>query len=70
MSDAPAHHLFCLLGSMDSSKKTLPEILVVIQVSIYLWRIKYISSFRRGKYISEGNNINNTKQKFLCKINA
>lgn len=33
MSDAPAHHLFCLLGPIDSNKKTLPEVLVVIQVS-------------------------------------
>ncbi|XP_076664130.1 RNA cytidine acetyltransferase l(1)G0020 [Andrena cerasifolii] len=34
MSDAPAHHLFCLLGPVDSSRKTLPEILVVIQVCL------------------------------------
>lgn len=32
MSDAPAHHLFCLLGPVDPNKKALPEILVVIQV--------------------------------------
>ncbi|XP_063992726.1 RNA cytidine acetyltransferase [Diachasmimorpha longicaudata] len=34
MSDAPAHHLFCLLGPVDSNRKTLPEILVVIQVCL------------------------------------
>ncbi|XP_012219686.1 RNA cytidine acetyltransferase [Linepithema humile] len=34
MSDAPAHHLFCLLGPVDSNKKTLPEILVVLQVCL------------------------------------
>ena len=34
MSDAPAHHLFCLLGPVDSSRKTLPEILVVIQICL------------------------------------
>ncbi|XP_078046929.1 RNA cytidine acetyltransferase l(1)G0020 [Augochlora pura] len=34
MSDAPAHHLFCLLGPVDSNKKTLPEILVVIQICL------------------------------------
>ncbi|XP_072747429.1 RNA cytidine acetyltransferase [Anoplolepis gracilipes] len=34
MSDAPAHHLFCLLGPVDSNRKTLPEILVVLQVCL------------------------------------
>lgn len=33
MSDAPAHHIFCLLGPI-TKKDTLPEILVVIQVSL------------------------------------
>ncbi|KAK9872107.1 hypothetical protein WA026_016151 [Henosepilachna vigintioctopunctata] len=32
MSDAPAHHLFCLLGPISSNTKKLPEILVIIQV--------------------------------------
>jgi N-acetyltransferase 10 len=32
MSDAPAHHLFCLLGPVDPNQKSLPEVLVVIQV--------------------------------------
>ncbi|XP_034194946.2 RNA cytidine acetyltransferase l(1)G0020 [Osmia lignaria lignaria] len=34
MSDAPAHHLFCLLGPIDSNKKSLPEILAVIQICL------------------------------------
>ncbi|EZA60853.1 N-acetyltransferase [Ooceraea biroi] len=34
MSDAPAHHLFCLLGPVDSNKNTLPEILVVLQICL------------------------------------
>lgn len=34
MSDAPAHHLFCLLGPTDPKSKKLPEILVVIQVCL------------------------------------
>ncbi|KAH0557643.1 RNA cytidine acetyltransferase isoform X1 [Cotesia glomerata] len=34
MSDAPAHHLFCLLRSFDASSTSLPEILVVIQVCL------------------------------------
>lgn len=33
MSDAPAHHLFCLLGPI-SSKSALPEVLVFIQVCL------------------------------------
>lgn len=33
MSDAPAHHLFCLLGP-NLNKKNLPDILVVIQVCL------------------------------------
>ncbi|CAK9804768.1 RNA cytidine acetyltransferase [Anthophora plagiata] len=34
MSDAPAHHLFCLLGPIDSNKKILPEVLTVIQICL------------------------------------
>lgn len=37
MSDAPAHHLFCLLGPVDPKKKSLPEILVVLQVGIIIF---------------------------------
>lgn len=33
MSDAPAHHLFCLLGPIYKTDQ-LPEILVVIQVAL------------------------------------
>ena len=33
MSDAPAHHLFCLLGPIQR-KDQLPEILVVLQVAL------------------------------------
>ncbi|XP_065371708.1 RNA cytidine acetyltransferase [Calliphora vicina] len=33
MSDAPAHHLFCLLGPIQR-KDQLPEILVVVQVAL------------------------------------
>uniref|UniRef100_A0A1B0D2E7 RNA cytidine acetyltransferase n=1 Tax=Phlebotomus papatasi TaxID=29031 RepID=A0A1B0D2E7_PHLPP len=33
MSDAPAHHLFCLLGPI-AKKDALPEVLVVIQVCL------------------------------------
>lgn len=34
LSDAPAHHIFCLLGPVDKNKKSLPEILCVIQVCL------------------------------------
>ncbi|KAL6077347.1 N-acetyltransferase 10 [Balamuthia mandrillaris] len=34
MSDAPAHHLFVLLGPVDETQNTLPEVLTVIQVCL------------------------------------
>ncbi|PSN31816.1 RNA cytidine acetyltransferase [Blattella germanica] len=34
MSDAPAHHLYCLLGPVDPNQKSLPEVLVVIQICL------------------------------------
>ncbi|KAG1661551.1 RNA cytidine acetyltransferase [Nymphon striatum] len=34
LSDAPAHHLFCLLGPINSKKGAIPEILTVIQVCL------------------------------------
>ncbi|XP_073977279.1 RNA cytidine acetyltransferase l(1)G0020 isoform X2 [Rhodnius prolixus] len=34
MSDAPAHHLFCLLGPVDPKKTILPEVLCVIQICL------------------------------------
>uniref|UniRef100_A0A2P2M6G6 RNA cytidine acetyltransferase n=6 Tax=Rhizophora mucronata TaxID=61149 RepID=A0A2P2M6G6_RHIMU len=34
MADAPAHHLFILLGPVDESKNQLPDILCVIQVCL------------------------------------
>ncbi|XP_058006358.1 RNA cytidine acetyltransferase 1 isoform X2 [Hevea brasiliensis] len=34
MADAPAHHLFVLLGPVDESENKLPDILCVIQVSL------------------------------------
>ncbi|XP_027846110.1 RNA cytidine acetyltransferase isoform X1 [Aphis gossypii] len=34
MSDAPAHHLFCLLGPVDVNTKSLPEVLCVIQLCL------------------------------------
>lgn len=34
MSDAPAHHLFCLLGPVDPNRKAVPEVLCVVQVCL------------------------------------
>ncbi|KAG9458762.1 hypothetical protein H6P81_003270 [Aristolochia fimbriata] len=34
MADAPAHHLFVLLGPVDESKNRLPDILCVLQVCL------------------------------------
>ncbi|KAM0826019.1 hypothetical protein ACQ4PT_069157 [Festuca glaucescens] len=34
MADAPAHHLFVLLGTVDESENQLPDILCVIQVCL------------------------------------
>jgi len=34
LSDAPAHHLFCLLGPTDPDSAVLPEVLCVVQVCL------------------------------------
>jgi len=34
LSDAPAHHLFCLLGPIKDSSSSLPEVLCVLQVCL------------------------------------
>ncbi|CAG0894582.1 unnamed protein product [Cyprideis torosa] len=34
LSDAPAHHLFCLLPPIDPNKTSLPEVLCVLQVCL------------------------------------
>ena len=33
MADAPAHHLFALLGPLDETVNALPDVLAVAQVS-------------------------------------
>jgi N-acetyltransferase 10 len=38
MSDAPAHHLFVLLGPVDEKSNTLPEILCAVQVRLGVFR--------------------------------
>ncbi|XP_017775661.1 PREDICTED: RNA cytidine acetyltransferase isoform X2 [Nicrophorus vespilloides] len=51
MSDAPAHHLFCLLGPVNPNKSSLPEILVVIQVCLegQVSKDSVVDNFNRGK---------------------
>ncbi|KAF4525079.1 hypothetical protein B566_EDAN001993 [Ephemera danica] len=34
LSDAPAHHIFCLLGPVDPQQRKLPEVLAVLQVCL------------------------------------
>lgn len=45
MSDAPAHHLFCLLGPVDPNSKSLPEVLVVIQVRVIFFHNFHMKFF-------------------------
>ncbi|KAH9669509.1 RNA cytidine acetyltransferase 1 [Citrus sinensis] len=50
MADAPAHHLFVLLGPVDESKNQLPDILCVIQVCLegQISRRSVLKSFSEG----------------------
>ncbi|XP_044254594.1 RNA cytidine acetyltransferase [Tribolium madens] len=54
MSDAPAHHLFCLLGPVDPNRKSLPEVLVIIQVCLEgeISKSSVVEGFSRGKRAS------------------
>ncbi|XP_033607138.1 RNA cytidine acetyltransferase isoform X2 [Cryptotermes secundus] len=54
MSDAPAHHLFCLLGPVDPNQKSLPEVLVVIQVCLegQVSKNSIVNGLSRGKRAS------------------
>ncbi|KAF5290206.1 hypothetical protein FQR65_LT11640 [Abscondita terminalis] len=51
MSDAPAHHLFCLLGPVNTNRTSLPEILAVIQVCLegQISKTSVVEGFARGK---------------------
>ncbi|XP_051512314.1 RNA cytidine acetyltransferase-like [Myxocyprinus asiaticus] len=54
LSDAPAHHLFCLLPPVPPTQNTLPEVLAVVQVCLEgeISRQSIISSLSRGKKAS------------------
>ncbi|KAJ8002584.1 hypothetical protein DPEC_G00160420 [Dallia pectoralis] len=54
LSDAPAHHLFCLLPPVPPTQNSLPEVLAVIQVCLEgeISRQSVLNSLSRGKKAS------------------
>ncbi|CAI9598645.1 unnamed protein product [Staurois parvus] len=54
LSDAPAHHLFCLLPPVPPTQNSLPEVLAVIQVCLEgeISRQSVMNSLSRGKKAS------------------
>jgi len=54
LSDAPAHHLFCLLGPVSTSSTSLPEVLCVIQVCLEgeISKGSIMAGLQRGKRAS------------------
>ncbi|XP_069821291.1 RNA cytidine acetyltransferase isoform X1 [Dendropsophus ebraccatus] len=54
LSDAPAHHLFCLLPPVPPTQNALPEVLAVIQVCLEgeLSQQSIVNSLSRGKKAS------------------
>ncbi|KAF7251716.1 RNA cytidine acetyltransferase [Varanus komodoensis] len=54
LSDAPAHHLFCLLPPVQPTQNSLPEVLAVVQVCLEgeISRQSIMNSLSRGKKAS------------------
>ncbi|KAJ7422621.1 hypothetical protein WISP_37200 [Willisornis vidua] len=54
LSDAPAHHLFCLLPPIPPTQNSLPEVLAVVQVCLEgeISRQSIMNSLLRGKKAS------------------
>ncbi|XP_061773702.1 RNA cytidine acetyltransferase [Nerophis ophidion] len=54
LSDAPAHHLFCLLPPVPPTQNSLPEVLAVVQVCLEgeISRQSILNSLSRGKRAS------------------
>ncbi|XP_053141278.1 RNA cytidine acetyltransferase isoform X1 [Hemicordylus capensis] len=54
LSDAPAHHLFCLLPPVPPTQNSLPEVLAVVQVCLEgeISRQSIMNSLARGKKAS------------------
>lgn len=67
MSDAPAHHLFCLLGPVDPDRKSLPEILVAIQVLLHFKAVKFVYIFVKKKFFSISGVLRRTNNQ-ICYI--
>lgn len=50
MADAPAHHLFVLLGPHDPTVNAIPDIIAVVQVSASLKKCsKLLKNCNRGQ---------------------
>ncbi|KAF5302820.1 hypothetical protein FQA39_LY02000 [Lamprigera yunnana] len=51
MSDAPAHHLFCLLGPINPNRTSLPEVLAVVQICLegQISKKSVVEGFSQGK---------------------
>lgn len=54
LSDAPAHHVFALLGPVDPNQTSLPEVLCILQVCLEgeISKASIMSSLSRGKRAS------------------
>lgn len=54
LSDAPAHHIFVLLGPVDANQSSLPEVLCVLQVCLEgeISKSTIMNSLSRGKRAS------------------
>lgn len=54
LSDAPAHHILCLLGPVDPAQNTLPEVYCVLQVCLEgdISKSSIMNSLSRGKRAS------------------
>lgn len=54
LSDAPAHHIFVLLGPVDPNQSSLPEVLCVLQVCLEgeISKASIMNSLSRGKRAS------------------
>ncbi|XP_060086378.1 RNA cytidine acetyltransferase-like [Ylistrum balloti] len=54
LSDAPAHHIFALLGSIDPDQSSLPEVLCVVQVCLEgeISKATILNSLSRGERAS------------------
>nr|XP_018667185.1 RNA cytidine acetyltransferase [Ciona intestinalis] len=51
LSDAPAHHIFCLLPPVSAEQKSLPDVLCVLQICLEgeISKSSVVSSLSRGK---------------------